>query len=49
MLGWLRRLQSAKTVIAPGDGTDSVEIVDVKDVADFLVPPWIIPPLEPLI
>jgi 2'-hydroxyisoflavone reductase len=37
MLGWLRRLQSAKTVIAPGDGTDSVEIIDVKDVADFLV------------
>jgi len=37
MLGWLRRLQSEKTVIAPGDGTNSVEIVDVNDVADFLV------------
>jgi 2'-hydroxyisoflavone reductase len=37
LLGWLRRLQSGKSVIAPGDGTDPVEIVDVKDVADFLV------------
>ena len=37
LLGWLRRLQSGKPVIAPGDGADPVEIVDVKDVADFLL------------
>lgn len=37
MLVWLRRLQSRSSVIAPGDGTDPVEIVDVKDVAQFLL------------
>lgn len=37
VLGWLRRMQRDKAVIAPGDGTDPVAIVDVKDVADFLV------------
>lgn len=37
ILGWLRRLQNGKSIIAPGDATDPVEIVDVKDVAEFLV------------
>jgi 2'-hydroxyisoflavone reductase len=37
ILIWLRRLQNAHSVIAPGNGDTSVEIVDVKDVADFLI------------
>ncbi len=37
ILGWLRRMQNNTQVIAPGDGDSRVEIVDVKDVADFLV------------
>ncbi|MGO8790977.1 MAG: NAD-dependent epimerase/dehydratase family protein [Terriglobia bacterium] len=37
VLIWLYRLRDGGRHIAPGDGTDSVEIVDVKDVADFLI------------
>lgn len=37
ILAWLRRLQAGTPVIAPGDGSDPVQIVDVKDVADFLL------------
>jgi 2'-hydroxyisoflavone reductase len=37
LLIWLRRLRNGQPHIAPGDGTNYVEIVDVKDVADFLV------------
>ena len=37
MLIWLRRLQSQHSVIVPGTGTHPVAIVDVKDIADFLV------------
>ncbi len=37
ILVWLRRVQERPSIIAPGDGTDTVQIVDVKDVADFLV------------
>jgi 2'-hydroxyisoflavone reductase len=37
LLTWLRRLQSGGRHIAPGDGSDPVELVDVKDVARFLV------------
>lgn len=34
---WLYRLRDGRRHIGPGDGTDSVQIVDVKDVADFLI------------
>ena len=37
LLAWLRRLQSEPKVIAPGDGSCYVEVVDVCDVARFLV------------
>lgn len=37
MLIWLRRLQTQRSVIIPGHGKFSVAIVDVKDVADFLL------------
>jgi len=37
ILIWLRRMQKGRSVLAPGDGTDPVEIVDVRDVADFLI------------
>ena len=37
ILIWLRRLQTEPRVIAPGDGSEAVEIVDVRDVADFLI------------
>ena len=37
VLDWLRRLQRGTRHIAPGDGTDPLTIVDVKDVAEFLV------------
>lgn len=37
MLTWLRRVRAASRVLAPGDGSDPVELVDVRDVADFLV------------
>jgi 2'-hydroxyisoflavone reductase len=37
ILIWLRRMQQNSTVIAPGDGSDPVEIVDVNDVAEFLM------------
>ncbi len=37
MLIWLRRLQSQRGVIVPGTGKHLVAIVDVKDVADFLI------------
>jgi nucleoside-diphosphate-sugar epimerase len=37
LFDWLRRLQRGGPHIAPGDGGDPVQIVDVKDVARFLV------------
>src|ERR1039458_1039205 len=37
LLPWLLRAQRGAQHIAPGDGTDPVELVDVKDVARFLV------------
>jgi 2'-hydroxyisoflavone reductase len=37
LLTWLRRAQRGGRHIAPGDGTDHVQFVDVKDVARFLV------------
>jgi 2'-hydroxyisoflavone reductase len=37
LLAWLIRAESGGHHIAPGDGTDPVEMVDVKDVARFLV------------
>jgi 2'-hydroxyisoflavone reductase len=37
LLTWLLRAQDGGEHIAPGDGTDPVELVDVKDVARFLV------------
>jgi len=37
VLVWLKRLQKYSTVAAPGDGKSPVEIVDVKDVAEFLM------------
>ena len=36
LLTWLLRAQRGGQHIAPGDGTDPVELVDVKDVARFL-------------
>jgi 2'-hydroxyisoflavone reductase len=37
LLAWLRRAQSGGRHIGPGDGSDHVQDVDVKDVARFLV------------
>ncbi len=37
LFAWLRRLQSGGRHIAPGDGNSPVELVDVKDVARFLI------------
>lgn len=37
LLTWLVRAQSGGRHIAPGDGRDQVEMVDVKDVARFLM------------
>jgi 2'-hydroxyisoflavone reductase len=37
LLIWLLRAQDGRQHIAPGDGSDPVEFVDVKDVAAFLV------------
>lgn len=37
LLTWLRRLQANGPHIAPGDGSDPLEMVDVKDVARFLM------------
>jgi 2'-hydroxyisoflavone reductase len=37
LLSWLLRAQRGGQHIAPGDGTDPIELVDVKDVARFLV------------
>ena len=37
LFAWLMRAQKGGTHIAPGDGNDPVEIVDVKDVARFLL------------
>lgn len=37
LLTWLLRLRQGGEHIAPGDGSDPVELVDVKDVARFLV------------
>jgi 2'-hydroxyisoflavone reductase len=37
LLAWLRRAQTGGRHIAPGDGNSPVELVDVKDVARFLV------------
>ena len=36
MLPLFRRLQTNQSVIAPGDGSDGVEVIDVRDVAAFL-------------
>ena len=36
LLTWLLRAQEGGEHIAPGDGHDPVELVDVKDVARFL-------------
>ena len=36
LLTWLLRLREGGEHIAPGDGSDPVEVVDVKDVARFL-------------
>ena len=37
LLAWLRRAQAGATHIGPGSGEDHVQMVDVKDVARFLV------------
>jgi 2'-hydroxyisoflavone reductase len=37
LLTWLMRAQSGGQRIGPGDGSDPVELVDVKDVARFLL------------
>jgi nucleoside-diphosphate-sugar epimerase len=37
LLTWLVRAQNGGSHIAPGDGNDPVELVDVKDVARFLI------------
>ena len=37
VLTWLKRLQKYHVVAAPGDGTSLLEVVDVKDVAEFLL------------
>ena len=37
LLAWLRRAQTGGTHIGPGSGEDHVQLVDVKDVARFLV------------
>lgn len=37
LLAWLRRAQTGTTHIGPGSGEDYVQLVDVKDVARFLV------------
>jgi nucleoside-diphosphate-sugar epimerase len=37
LLAWLIRAQTAGQHIGPGDGNDPVELVDVKDVARFLL------------
>ncbi len=37
LLAWLRRSQSGGRHIGPGTGEDHIQIVDVKDVAQFLV------------
>ena len=37
LLAWLRRAQTGTTHIGPGSGEDHVQMVDVKDVARFLV------------
>ncbi len=37
VLIWLKRLRKYHVVAAPGDGTSLLEVVDVKDVAEFLM------------
>jgi hypothetical protein len=37
ILSWLLRAQSGGTHIAPGNGNDPFQVVDVKDVARFLI------------
>jgi 2'-hydroxyisoflavone reductase len=37
LLTWLLRAQAGGEHIGPGDGTDPIELVDVKDIARFLV------------
>jgi 2'-hydroxyisoflavone reductase len=37
LLAWLRRAQTGTTHIGPGSGQDHVQMVDVKDVARFLI------------
>jgi 2'-hydroxyisoflavone reductase len=34
---WLKRLKDRDAVLAPGDGSTPVQIVDVRDVADFML------------
>jgi 2'-hydroxyisoflavone reductase len=34
---WLSHLRKKQRIVAPGDGSDPVEIVDVRDVADWVV------------
>jgi 2'-hydroxyisoflavone reductase len=34
---WLSRLQRDHLIVAPGDGTEPVELVDVRDVANWVV------------
>ena len=34
---WLARLQRDHRIVAPGDGTSPIELVDVRDVADWVV------------
>jgi 2'-hydroxyisoflavone reductase len=37
MYVWLKRLQDRDAVLAPGNGSTPVQIVDVRDVADFML------------
>jgi 2'-hydroxyisoflavone reductase len=34
---WLKRMIARDKVVAPGDGTSPVQIIDVRDVADFML------------
>ena len=37
LMTWFRRMLNEQSIIAPGDGSDGVEIVDARDVAAFLL------------
>jgi 2'-hydroxyisoflavone reductase len=37
LFAWLKRMMTRDRVLAPGDGRSPVEIVDVRDVADFML------------